>query len=245
MKPVFRKHVAAAMMLLAPLGAAVLVTQPAAAQNYQYRVAEPEQGRITSMSLNSDGGLRPGATLRVQISATPEARWMSAQLGTSGVRVPLREVSPGEYVGTHVIRRGERIDPTQLITARGGWGEGPVQLAFNYPPSFQSLAMGAAPASVVVNSFTMTPTDDLEPGQVVRFRLEGTPRARAFVTIPDVAQMVPLREIRPGVYVGRYTVRRSDDTESFDEARAVLRSGNQRVEVPANESERLSSGYGR
>jgi hypothetical protein len=247
MKPVFRKHVAAAMMLLAPLGAAVLVAQPAAAQNYQYRVAEPEQGRITSMTLNSDGGLRPGATLRVQVAASPEARWANVQLGNSGVRIPLREVSPGEYVGTHVIRRGERIDPTQLMTARAGWGEGPVQLAFNFPPSFQALAMGAAPApaSVVVNSFTMTPTEELEPGQVVRFRLEGTPRARAFVTIPDVAQSVPLREVRPGVYVGSYTIRRSDDTDSFDEARAVLRSGNQRVEVNANESQHLGYGYGR
>jgi hypothetical protein len=47
------------------------------------------------------------------------------------------------------------------------------------------------------------------------------------------------------VYVGSYTIRRSDDTDSFDEARAVLRSGNQRVEVNANESQHLGYGYGR
>lgn len=248
MKPTFRKHVAAAAMLLAPLGAA-LVAQPAAAQYVpSYRVAQDvDQGRITNMSLNSDAGLRPGATLRVQVYATPGARWANVALGGSGVRVPLRETSPGEYVGTHVIRRGERIDPTQTMTVRAGWGEGPVTLAFNYPPAFQQLAMGAGPAAApnaVVNAFTMSPSDDLEAGQVVHFRLEGTPRARAWVNIPDVARGVPLREVRPGVYVGNYTIRSSDDTDAFADARAVLRSGNQRVTAEVNTGERYGYGYG-
>ena len=248
MKSTFRKNAVAAMMVLAPLGAA-LVAQPAAAQSYGYRVAATAPGKITNMSLNSDGGLRPGATLRLQVYATPGARWANATLGDN-VRVALRERAPGEYVGTHVIRRGERIDPTRLINIRAGWGEGPVAIAFNYPPSFQSLAMGAGPAvaDAEVQRFAMWPRDSdaLDPGSVVHFRVEGTPHARAWVSIPDVARGIPLREVRPGLYVGEYTVRRRDDPDSFRDAQVMLRNGNQRAVARANAGEEhYGYGYGR
>jgi hypothetical protein len=230
MKATLRKNVAAAMLLLAPVGVA-LVAQPAAAQNApQYRVAQVENGRITNMSVNSDAGLSPGATLRVQVYGTPDARWANATLGDSGVRIALRERAPGEYVGTHVIRRGERIDPRKAVTVHAGWGEGPVAVAFDYPPSFQALAMGAAPASqLAVSAFTMSPADDLEPGQVLHFRVEGTPGAQVAVNVPQVVRHLPLREVRPGLYVGRYTLRGRDDPDAFRDAEVILRSGNQRM----------------
>lgn len=226
-------------MLLAPLGAA-LVAQPAAAQYApEYRVAQVAPGRITNLSLNSDAGLSPGATLRVQVYGTPDARWANATLGDSGVRIALRERAPGEYVGTHVIRRGERIDPRQAMTVRAGWGEGPVAVAFDFPPSFQSLAMGAGPATTAtVSAFTMSPSDDLEPGQVLRFRVEGTPRARVAVNVPDVVRNLPLREVRPGVYVGSYTLRRRDDPDAFRDAEVILRSGSQRIAAQVNTGQR-------
>ena len=236
MKFTLRTQAAAAMLVLAPLGAA-LVAQPAAAQVYTARVARSDQGTINNLSLNSDGGLRPGATLRVQMYGTPGARWATVALGDD-VRIPLHERAPGEYVGTHVIRRGEHLDPTRLMTARAGWGEGPVALAFNYPPSFQQLAMGAAPAmaNAEVNNFAMWPRhdDDLDPGRVVHFRVEGTPHARAWVEVPGLDRGVRLSETRPGVYVGSYTIRRHDDRDSFRDARAVLRNGDQRVVAQLN-----------
>lgn len=249
MKFTYRKNFAAALLLLAPMGAA-LVAQPSAAQHAPYR-AEAGTGSIRAMALNSDAGLQPGATLRLQVYATPGARWANATLGDTGIRVPLRERSPGEYVGTHVIRRGERIDPTRLMTVRAGWGSGPVAVAFNYPPSFQALAMGAGPESVgppEVTSFSVSAGEDLEPGDVVRFRVEGTPRARVWVNVPELVRALPLREVRPGVYVGRYIVRDGDDTDAFSDARAVLRSGNQRAVAHANTSDDRSDygyGYGR
>jgi hypothetical protein len=234
------RSVTAAAMLLVPMGAA-LVAQPAAAQYVQ------QQGRITNMSINSSAGVNPGATLRVQVYATPGAEWMSVALGDSGVRVRMREQARGEYVGSHVVRRGERIDPRQRMMVRAGWGEGPVTLSFNYPPSFQALAMGAGPATgnAVVESFAMTPAGRIEPGETLRFRLEGTPGARASVNIPDVIRALPLREVRPGVYVGRYTVRQGDDPRAFSDARAVLRSGNQRVSAQLDAGGRYGYGYGR
>jgi hypothetical protein len=239
-----RKNVAAALMVLAPFGAA-FVAQPASAQHApQYRVAQEAPGRITNMAFNSDAGLRPGATLSVHVYGTPDARWANATLGDSGVRIALRERAPGEYVGTHVIRRGERIDPRQAVKVRAGWGDSPVAVVFDYPASFQALAMGAGPAgNVAVNAFTMSPSEDLEPGQVLRFRVEGTPRARAAVNVPDVVRNLPLREVRPGVYVGSYTLRQRDDPAAFRDAEVILRNGSQRIAAHVDTGRRY--GYNR
>lgn len=232
MKHTLRTRLAAAAMLLAPFGAA-LVAQPAAAQTHTYRVADAPDGRIRNMTLNSDGGLRPGATLRVQVRATPGARWANITLG-DGVRVPLRERAPGEYVGSYVVRRGDRLDPTRLMRVNARWGDAPVSLAFNYPTAFRTQAMGNAPAAIAeVNSFGMWPrdVDRLEPGREVRFRMQGTPGARAWVAIPGVERGLQLDERRPGEYVGSYTIRQRDDVDAFRDAVGVLRNGGQRVAI--------------
>jgi hypothetical protein len=221
---------AGAVLLLAPLGVA-LVAQPAAAQQYQYRVAESRQGTINGMTVDSDSGLRPGSTLRILVRATPGARWANLSL-SDDVRVPLRERAPGEYVGSYVIRRSDRIDPTQQMKLRAGWGEGPVVVAYDYPAAFRTAAMGNAPATAnaAVSKFAMWPRGDrLDAGRVVHFRVEGTPNARAAVRVPGVVEWLQLREERPGTYVGSYTVRRQDDIDAFADATAVLRTGDQRV----------------
>ena len=243
MTPVSIRKIAAAAVLLAPLGAAI-VAQPAAAQHNQYRFAQAEPGQIVNMSLDSSAGLRPGATLRLNVYATPGARWANATLGDSGLRIRLVEHRLGQYVGTHLIERGERIDPNGVITVRAGWGEGPVAVGFHYPTAFQALARETFTAPSV-EAFAMSPRNDFGPGEVVRFRVEGTPRAEVRVNVPGVVRL-PLREVRPGVYVGRYIVRDDDDPEAFNDARVVLRSGNERVVVRVDEAqERHGYGYGR
>lgn len=231
MKHSLHSKVAAAVMILAPLGLAA-VAQPAAAQTFQYHVAESTQGTINGVTINSDSGLRPGSTLRIEVHATPGARWANLSLA-DGVRVPLREREPGEYVGQYVVRRSDHIDPTGQMTLRAGWGGEPVVVAYNYPPAFQAHSMGAAPAvaNAEVNSFAMWPHDEdrLDPGRVVHFRVEGTPNARAGVRVPGVVDWLQLREERPGTYVGSYTIRRRDDVDAFNNATAVLRTGDQRV----------------
>jgi hypothetical protein len=65
----------------------------------------------------------------------------------------------------------------------------------------------------------------IEPGRDLRFRLVGTPGARAEVDIPRVVQNVPLREVQPGVYEGSYTIRQRDDLSEIDRAVATLHRG--------------------
>src|SRR5262245_18578387 len=102
MKSPLRTHVAG-VLLLAP--AAVLVAQPAQAQQRTVRV----QPALTSLAVNSDQGLAAGATLRFQLYATSNARSASVRLGDSGISVPLRQASAGNYTGSYVVRRADRI----------------------------------------------------------------------------------------------------------------------------------------
>jgi hypothetical protein len=224
MQPKLRSTVAA-IMLLAPM-AATFVAPPVQAQA-RAAVAQPS---ITNMSLNSDGGLSAGATLRVQLYATPNARRATLTLGDSGVTVPLRQQGAGNYTGSYVVRRSDRIDPMQLMTARVTYGDRSYSRQFNFPPTFQAQAMGAAPAQrLAIERFVMRPMGRLEPGRELHFRLNGAPGADAWMDIPGVINGVDLAETRPGVYEGSYTIRRRDNLDAFGKAVATLRSGNQRT----------------
>lgn len=229
MKATLRTTVAA-LALVAPV-AATFIAQPAQAATA--RVAQPE---ITNMALNSDAGLSAGATLRVQVYGTPNARRASLKLGDSGISVPLRQASKGNYTGSYVVRRQDHIDPTQLLTARLTFGDRVYSRQFNYPPAFQALAMGAAPSAapsggpgVAIERFVMRPMGRLEAGRELRFRLVGAPGGDAWLDIPGVIRGVDLTEVRPGVYEGSYTIRRRDDLDAFRNTVATLRNGNQRA----------------
>jgi hypothetical protein len=138
-KAKLRSTVAAAM-LLAP-AAMMFIAEPAAAQR-----AVAVQPSITGMALNSDAGLSPGATLRARVQATPDARRATLTLGDSGITIALREQGRGTYAGSYVLRRSDRVDPMQLMTARVTHGDRVHTRQFNFPPAFQALAMGAATA---------------------------------------------------------------------------------------------------
>jgi hypothetical protein len=56
----------------------------------------------------------------------------------------VRQRASGSYTGSYVIRRADRIDPMQLLTARLTYGERTYSRQFNFPTAFQALAMGAA-----------------------------------------------------------------------------------------------------
>ena len=207
-------------MLLAPV-AATLVAQPAVAQQ---RTVKPT---ITSMAVNSDQGLSPGATLRFQLYATSNGA-ANVKLGDSGIVVPLRQQTAGNYTGSYVVRRADRIDPMQRITTRVTHGKSTIAREFSWPTAFQSLAMGAGPAPAI-ERFVMRPMGQIEPGSELRFRLRGAPGADASMDIPGVITGVDLAEVRPGVYEGTYTVRRRDNPDAFRRAVATLRNGNQRA----------------
>ena len=219
----------AAMLLLAPLAGGFLA-QPALA-------AGSTQPAVTHMSLNSDAGVAPGATLRVQVQGPANASRASVTLGDSGVTVSLRQQSPGTYTGSYVVRRSDHIDPTQKMTAHLTFEGRDIARAFNFPPGFQALAAGTPPdrgadrtaSALHIERLAVRPMGRLEPGGDLQFRMVGTPGGTASLDIPGVARGIEMAETRPGVYEGSYTVRRRDDPDAFANAVATLRNGNQRV----------------
>ena len=77
-----------------------------------------------------------------------------------------------------------------------------------------------------VQSLDIRTDGPLQPGSRMRFRMEGTPHARATVRIRGVRDSIALREVDRGVYVGRYVITRDDNIEPGAPVRAILRSGN-------------------
>lgn len=86
-----------------------------------------------------------------------------------------------------------------------------------------AVAQNPAPQ---VHSFDINSDHGLAPGSRLRFRLEGTPGARAVVRIQGIEGPIPLAERSPGVYTGRYVINRSDEIDEDSRIRAVLRRGN-------------------
>lgn len=101
------------------------------------------------------------------------------------------------------------------------------------PAAFTFTALpGAAiakPAAPEVHSLQVASDNGVNPGSLLRFTMEGTPRARASIRIRGVREPIALRETARGVYTGEYTVRRGDDIDTGDKIRAILRHGNRTV----------------
>jgi hypothetical protein len=217
MRAKLRTHVAA-LMLLAP--AAVVFTPQALAQRAVV------DSTIRSITVNSDSGLRPGATLRFEVQGTRNARRASVGLAGTDVSLDLRETSPGVYRGGYVIRHDDKIDPLKHMNVRITHGDTTITRTFEWPASFQALA--TAQAGPRIERFVVRQVGPMQPGSELRFRLVGVPNAKASVDIPGVITGVELEEGRPGVYDGSYTIRRRDDMDAFTRAVATLRTGNAR-----------------
>jgi hypothetical protein len=96
-------------------------------------------------------------------------------------------------------------------------------LAQQYGPG-QRVATPAAAQSPVIERFVVRALS-IEPGREMRFRLRGSPGAKAEIDIPKVVNNVPMREVQPGIYEGGYTIRLRDDLSEIDRAVATLRKG--------------------
>lgn len=78
-----------------------------------------------------------------------------------------------------------------------------------------------ADASNVVKSFTVDAPPQPQPGDVLKFRLEGEPGAKSVLySIGEKQLDQPMRETSAGIYTAEYTVRRGDD---FGKEKVVAR----------------------
>ena len=61
-----------------------------------------------------------------------------------------------------------------------------------------------------ITTFSVTPVEQLRPGEVLAFRLDGLAQARVSVQISGATGVLPLNETSPGHYEGEYTIRLRD-----------------------------------
>jgi len=157
--------------------------------------------------------LSPGTELMFRLEGTPQA---TATVAVSGIRQPitLRETEAGWYEGSYTIRTNDRLSGTPDIRATLKQGNRTTTARLSEP--LVTTGQGAARRSArrptskpEIQRFTMEPSR-VEPGTEVVLTLEGTPNATATFTIRNVARDLPMTEIQPGLYEGRYTIRRQD-----------------------------------
>lgn len=219
MKEQLRNYMASAVLLL-PV-AATLVALPSAVQ------AQPAGPEVRSLEATADGRLEPGTMLTFMLEGTPRSQ---ASVRIRGLResIGLRETQRGFYVGRYTIKSGDRIDGDAEV--RATLESGNLRAAANYElAEILELPRAALPpprlAEPRIERFGVAPLERIEPGADLRFALEGTPGAAVVIDLPGVDNNVALREVRPGVYEGGYTIRRADNFNPNRPIVATMRIG--------------------
>ena len=224
MKSHLRNHVAAAFLLM-PV-AATLMALPLAAH------AQPASLEVESLDVTSDRDLSPGSELTFTVEGTPRAQ---ASIRIRGVErnIPLREVGRGVYVGRYTISRNDRITENSAIRAMIRLRNRTAVASYTFPQDIARAAVAVPPpvavAPLKIERFSVTPVDRIEPGTELKFSLTGAAGANVEFDIPGVSQNVPMREVRPGVYEGSYTIKRLDNLAPSRPIVATMRLGERAV----------------
>lgn len=183
--------------------------------------------KITGFDVDQVTTLRPGTTVDFTLAGTPKSR-ATVRIGGIPRVIVLKETGPGFYEGSYTIRKKDRISSRATVVATLSKGNshtiarlGKSILASSVPP--------ATPVAVAIQKFSVEPYDDLEPGTELSFTLLATPGGRATYTIENVIANRTMREVRPGVYTGRYTIRRQDRLPAVLNIVATLQAYNQVV----------------
>ncbi|MBC7610904.1 MAG: hypothetical protein H7228_15260 [Polaromonas sp.] len=223
------RHQVAALFFLLPVAAAISAL-PATA------MAQPAMPELRSLQVASDGGFTSGADLEFTVEATPRGQ---ASVRIRGVQrnIPLREVSRGVYTGEYTVRRQDRITETSPIRATIKVRNRSASADYSFPAGFSGAPVAVVPpapaapppAVLKIDRFAVTPVEKIEPGAELRFLLNGMAGAVASFDIPGVIDNVAMRETRPGVYEGNYTIRRLDNLAPSRPIVARLRMGDKVV----------------
>lgn len=168
--------------------------------------AEPPD--IIAFEADTVPDLSAGTELTFRLEGTPRAK---ASVTVSGIKKPivLKEESQGRYEGSYTISKSDRIprNPTVRATLRQGNLATTSRLSPGLLAADTKAPAGAAAPQI--QRFAMEP-EAIDPGAELDFRLTGTPGGKATFAIENITQPIAMTEIRPGVYEGRYVVRRSD-----------------------------------
>ncbi|MES2017910.1 MAG: glycine zipper 2TM domain-containing protein [Pseudomonadota bacterium] len=198
-------------MAIAALCTITFASAPAQAQQYATTtvVSAP---RIRGFEVDEVRRLVPGAELAFKLYGTPGGR---AKLSIGGARrnLALDEVEPGQYEGTYVIGKRDRITAASAVTAnlRVGnlvtTGVLAESLQRAHGPRHGDYAGAGAPR---IERFDVRGDDALTAGNELNFTVTGTPGAKVDMAIEGTRGVFFLPEVNPGQYSGEYVIRRAD-----------------------------------
>jgi outer membrane lipoprotein SlyB len=222
-----RQTLAAAVVAALPLFTAT-VPLPVQAQDHpRARAMEP---RIEGFNVDEVRRLDPGTELNFDLYGTPGG---VATVRIDGATRNLRmtETRPGTYQGTYTIGVHDRIRPHSSVSAN---------LRVNGLVKTQLLAEaivrrpgrwdrdgdrdGELAVVPRVQSFEVRGSNDLGPGNDLKFSVFGTPGAKVDVQIAGTRGIFTLPEVRPGEYSGLYTIRRGDNIAPDAAVTATIRA---------------------
>lgn len=186
--------------------------------------------KITGFDVDQVTTLRPGTEVDFTLTGTPKAR---ATVRISGVPrlIVLKETGRGFYEGTYIVRQKDRISSRAAVVATLSKGNSHTiaRLGESILASNATVPVVPEPTTIAIEKFTVDSYDNLEPGSELVFTLQGTPAGQATYTIENVIANRRMREVRPGVYTGQYTIRRQDKLPSALNVIATLQANGQIV----------------
>ncbi|GAB3477409.1 hypothetical protein [Polaromonas eurypsychrophila] len=229
MKKLIRNQLAAFFLLLPVASVMLAVPGSSYAQS-----ATPE---LQSLQVGADDGLSAGSQLDFTVEGTPRGQ---ASLTVRGIprTIVLKETSRGVYEGSYTVRRKDRIAENSPIRATLRVRNRSTAANYSFPAGIAIASAPAAPTAppapvaavgLKIDRFSVAPVDKIEPGADLRFTLNGAPGGVAEVNIQGVINNLALRETRPGVYEGAYTIRRLDNLSPSLPVVATLRLGDRAV----------------
>ncbi|MDP2820284.1 MAG: hypothetical protein Q8O29_18815 [Polaromonas sp.] len=228
MKTQLRNQLAAFFFFLLP-AATVLLAVPGVA------LAQPAMPELRSLQVGADEGLSAGSQLDFTVEGTPRGQ---VSLTVRGIprTIVLKETERGVYEGSYTVRRKDRISENSPIRATLRVRNRSAAANYSFPVGIANASVATPPPAPVaaavglkIDRFTVAPVDKIEPGAELRFTLNGAPGGVAEVDIPGVINNLALRETRPGVYEGAYTIRRLDNLSPSQPVVATLRLGDKAV----------------
>jgi outer membrane lipoprotein SlyB len=141
----------------------------------------------------------------------------------------MTETSPGTYQGTYTIGTHDRINPGSAVTANLRVNNMVTtrllaESIVRGPSRDDDRAGRTASNMPHVDRFDVRGSDDLGPGNELKFTVHGTPGAKVEVQIAGTRGIFFLPEVRPGEYSGLYTIRRNDHIAPDASVTATIRA---------------------
>ena len=109
-------------------------------------------------------------------------------------------------------------------------------------PTTVAAQSGYQQAALAVTGFGVTPLEQLRPGEVLVFKLDGTPDSRVSLQISGATATLQMNEINPGRYEGEYTIRQRDRLAASSTVTARLEKNGQATTATLGQSLQAGSG---